>query len=318
MKKNIPFLIAFLLISIGIQAQGNWQTMKISASQSEANDITAFQFDSQHHLWAATRLGVYQYQNGKWTLDGLEKQYIQSFFIDSQQRKWIGTWGKGVFCKAPESNEWSPISVKGNLATVYSIAESSDGDIWLGDWYSGITVLQKGNPIIRSKAHLLLGDSTITSIVFDKKGNSWISTYHGITCYNESTGSKKYDITNSILPSQDVYALLADSKGRIWIGTIKGLLCIANGKWTLYNQTNTPALSSDVIYCIAEDCKGAIWIGTPKGANFLYQNKWTHYDMDNSPLTGNRVQTISVEDDKVYLGTDNGITIKRIEMKKTK
>ena len=60
---------------------------------------------------------------------------------------------------------------------------------------------------------------------------------------------------------------------------------------------------------------GYVFCGSMEGLDYVHIdsmniiNSWSHLDSDNSLLPGNEVTSLSVENDKIAIGTDNGIAL---------
>jgi ligand-binding sensor domain-containing protein len=301
------FLLLFLFVTFCSYSQNKWTTLRISDTYSPKNDISAIQFDKAGNMWAGTWCGLYKMINGEWKSAGLQNVYIQTFYIDNQNTKWAGAWGSGL-SKSDDGVSWTAIKDIQPAGSINIVTADHRGTIWVGDWNCGVFSYKSGKWNSYKPEQISLGDNTVTSIAFDSKNNKWLGTYHGITVYNELTGSKLYNRENSQLPANDVYSLCADSKNNIWIGTTNGLALFTGKSWTIYKKENT-GLPSNLILSIAEDQKGFIWVGTDKGVSLFNGKKWITYTVENSSLVDNRVQTIKVRQNKIYIGTGKGLSI---------
>lgn len=299
------FFILLLYAPTIMSAQYHWRNVLITDSLSPQNDISAIVFAKNGGMWVGTWKGIYKFVDGKWISDGLENHYIQTLIIDRNNNLLAGTWGNGLFIKNTSSKSWDVLN--NMVSNVNCIYVDKEDELWIGDCYNGLLVLNGKTHTKQQVDNLSIGDSTVTSVVSDFNDNVWIATYHGVSVYHRNVGSKTFNTSNSILPTNDIYTLYADSKKRLWIGTMKGLLCYYRQKWVLYNTNNT-SLSSNFIYCIAEDHKGNIWVGTDNGVNRFDGKRWVYYNRDNSSLVDNRVQTIATFRSCIYLGTSQGIS----------
>lgn len=302
---KILFFILLLYAPTIMSAQYRWRNVLITDSLSPQNDISAIVFAKNGGMWIGTWKGIYKFVDGKWISDGLENHYIQALVIDHNDNLLAGTWGNGIFLKNTSNGSWNVLNNK--VSNVNCIYVDKEDKLWIGDCYNGLIVLDGKTHTKQKVDKLCIGDSTVTSVVSDFDGNVWIATYHGVSVYHRNVGSKTFNTSNSILPTNDIYTLYVDSKKRVWIGTMKGLVCYCHDKWMLYN-TNNASLSSNLIYCISEDHKGNIWVGTDNGVNRFDGKRWIYYNKSNSSLVDNRVQTITAFRHCIYLGTSQGIS----------
>ncbi len=305
LQTKILLFVFLLSVPITMNAQYRWRNVLIADSLSPQNDISAIVFAKNGGMWAGTWKGIYKFVDGKWISDGLENHYIQTLIIDRNDNLLAGTWGTGLFIKNTSGNSWNVLN--NMVSKVNCIYVDKKDELWIGDCYKGLLLLNGKTHTKQEVNNLSIGDSTVTSVVSDLDNNVWIATYHGVSVYHCNVGSKTFNTSNSILPTNDIYTLYADSKKRVWIGTMNGLVCYYRQKWVLYN-TNNASLSSNLIYCIAEDHKGNIWVGTDNGVNRFDGKRWVHYNRNNSSLVDNRVQTIATFRNCIYLGTSQGIS----------
>jgi len=307
-NRKIVFLL-FLFVALYANSQNRWTTCRISDTFSPENDISAIRFDKNEKMWVATWNGLYKTTDSKWQRIGPGPQnvYIQAFYIDNQNTKWLGLFGAGLY-KSEDGMLWTPIKEILPANSINVINADQVGNIWIGDWAHGVLSLKNNKWNFYKSDQINLGDNSVTSITSDSKKNIWFGTYHGISVYNELSGSKIYNRENSKLPDNDVYSLCSDSKNNIWIGTTNGLAKFNGKDWTVFKK-ETSEIPSNLILCIAEDQRGYIWIGTDKGLCFFNGKKWTTFNVENSPLVDNRVQTITVHKSKIYIGTSKGMSI---------
>ncbi|WP_353332140.1 ligand-binding sensor domain-containing protein [Bacteroides sedimenti] len=300
-------MVFFVMIAFYAHSQTKWTECRISNAFSPGNDICSIQFDKDNNMWVGTWNGIYKFGERQWEQVGPANAFIHDFYIDKQNVKWIGLWGGGLY-RSDDDKHWTQITDIKPAGCIFAINGDRNGNVWVGDWNCGVYSFINGRWNSYKKDEINLGDSTVTSISSDSKNNIWFGTYHGLTVYNESGRTKLYNKTNSKLPDNDVYSLCADSKNGIWIGTTNGLARFNGKDWLIYKKEDS-CLPSNLILCIAEDQKGFIWAGTDKGVVFFNGKNWTTYSIENSPLVDNRVQTITVHQDRIYIGTSKGISI---------
>lgn len=300
--KKIFVISCFLIISLCIQAQ--WTNMQIEPGISPKNDITSICFDKSGNLWVGTSYGIYKYKLGQWKAESPEGIYVLAMHIDKDDTKWGGIWGGGVYKHKP-GKEWENVKEASVSISTNAIISGNNNDLWIGTWDKGL-ILFDGDKWINHKAKdVAIGDNSILSLA--KSGKEiWVGTYHGLSVYNGNNWTL-YNRENSPLPDNDVYALCA-GKNSLWIGTCNGLASLTSGKWAIYPKEKYN-IQGDIILAVAEDANGNVWVGTNKGLTvFKGENKKT-YTMANSNLIENRIQTIAIYNNKIYVGTSLGISM---------
>lgn len=119
-----------------------------------------------------------------------------------------------------------------------------------------------------------------------------------------------YSVGNG-LTDKTIHCIFQDSEGWIWIGTDFGVSRFDGYTFKKFtsNSRAGEALANTLIRTIIEDKSGVIWIATEGQGLFKYDRK--HYGIEqfkNELLTNNSVWTIVEDNDRLWLGTENGIT----------
>ena len=182
-----------------------------------------------------------------------------------------------------------------------------------------------------------LSQSSVVSIIQDKKGFMWFGTYDGLNRYDgyhfkiyRSDPKNPYSISQNHITS-----FLQDRAGRLWIGTEGGL----NLYDRLHDQfiqfhadpTNPSKLNNDAIQNIVQDTDGNLWIGTYGGGlaklqmpdalkdsvsdilnlnpdKIVFKN-YMNVPKNPGSLVNNNVTSVYLDKDNVlWLGTDSGIS----------
>lgn len=307
-KKRLLFIL-LVFVAFSVSSQNKWTNIIVSDSIPSENDINSIEFDKDGNMWVGTLQGVHERISNKWVSAGLPDMYVQTLYIDAHDVKWVGCWGTGLY-KSADGLSWNSVSDISPASSINVIKSDNNGTIWAGDWTCGVFFYNNVKWVHYNKNQISLGDNTVTSIVQDAKNKIWFGTYHGMTIYDSASGaSYNYNIHNSKLPDNDVYSLCTDTKNNIWIGTINGLAKYDGQYWTVYKMGNAPGMLSNLILCIACDGKGNIWVGTEKGLCRFDGKRWVGYTTKNSRLIDNRVQTIKIRNNKMYIGTPEGISV---------
>jgi len=243
-------------------------------------------------------------------------------FIDSRNMIWITTYGNGLFCYNPQSEELTNFKYnpgKNSPASDYllSIIEDNHGDLWVGSEYAGLIKVSKPNykfRIIRPEEEVSMGkNNNIRAIYRDSYNNIWFGTKKGSLYLYDSRFANEKQVYTNINP----YALMEDSKNRIWIGT-KGRGIYLIDRETLIEidhlsniGSDSQSLSHNSIFSILRDNKDRIWIGTfGGGINLSYETpegiKFKRFFYDRRYLSYVRYL---YQDSKgfIWAGTNDGI-----------
>ena len=113
---------------------------------------------------------------------------------------YIGTRGRGINVYDPQKQTFEKITFKAEEdlfgGSARSIAEDSDGSLWVGTWGDGLIELDKNYREVRRFKHDLTNESSISnnqirSIKPDDQGQLWIGTFAGLNILNTKTNTMK-------------------------------------------------------------------------------------------------------------------------------
>lgn len=158
-------------------------------------DVTELLFDAQGGLWVGSvRHGIMYLQAGKWTKwgveDGLLHPQITSFKLDRNGDVWsgMGFYNKGgaIRFSPDQDNSTTGWQISQSLsendfagAKVRAILNDSDGRLWFGHEYDGITVRKNGKVLRYISTDDGLPGSEVTVIRQDASGGIWLGTLKG-------------------------------------------------------------------------------------------------------------------------------------------
>ncbi|HXZ81445.1 MAG TPA: two-component regulator propeller domain-containing protein, partial [Terriglobales bacterium] len=151
---------------------------------------------------------------------------------------------------------------------IISLAQSSDGKVWLGTREAGlfyadhgrVTGLSKGLPSRKINSLLAIGKEV------------WIGTDAGVVRWNGSEIT--VDGVPPVLRSAWAISMLKDRQSNLWVGTRAGLLRVnPHGIAELQLDKNPPS----VVNVVFEDREGNLWSGGPWGIERLSDNPFATY-----------------------------------------
>ena len=281
-------------------------------TESLVNDeVLSLYEDKSGTVWVGTRDGIsffnprtrkfLTYRALPNMVRGLSSNAVWAFAEDSNGKIWIGTedglnrmesqalsGGGGVF-EVFRASDVLPNQLGENFISALHTAR--DGALWVGTNQTGLYVLRQTN--VYGKAnfeHFLsvegdersLASNSISSIIEDKNGATWIATDRGASRFDGIDASGKAQFTNfrrtptapdHSLAGDLVYALYQDRAGVMWIGTESGLTRLdpKTGLTKIYHvESGRPeSLSDNSIQAIYEDKAGNLWLATEGGLNIF-------------------------------------------------
>lgn len=114
-----------------------------------------------------------------------------------------------------------------------------------------------------------------------------------------------------------VNAIYQDKKGFIWMGTEDGLNRYDGKSITVFKNKpgDSLTISDNWITCIASDNNNNLWIGTKGGGlnqyNYITNRfiSYIHNDNLKNSISSDWVTCLLIDDNKIWIGTDNGLNL---------
>ncbi len=254
---------------------------------------------------------------------GLSKISVLSIAQDSEGLIWLGTDGglnryDGVRFYNYRHDKEDSFSISDN--NINSLLNDSKKNLWIGT-SKGLNTYNRQKDAFERIS--VIEKKPVYCIYEDGKGRIWIGTRQGLYLLTDRKSMKfqSFYASGNGLANNIVQTIFEDHTGAIWIGTAKGLTIMReqNGQYrfeTFRPQQGQPGnLLSDNITGIAEDAQHRLWIGTLNGGVALYDSAthhftaYTHRENDPSSLINNTVRRIRLIKNKIWVGTDQGISI---------
>ncbi len=190
---------------------------------------------------------------------------IQVLYADVENALWIGTNG-GLVRYAYGKLEKFPLTDPLATASVLSILEDREGNLWVGTEASGLQILRDSR-FRTFSAHEGLSSDSVSTVVEDHAGRLWVGTTNSglnvVTLTGIQPGEPTFAPVHAALTSEVVLSLAAAPNGDLWVGTPDGLNRIHYGAVDTY--TSFDGLPDDFIRSLLVDTDGSIWIGTRHG-----------------------------------------------------
>jgi diguanylate cyclase (GGDEF)-like protein len=252
----------------------------------------------------------------------LEHGIIRTISKRSSGGFWVGA-SNGLYYLPADSNQIEtknePFDLVGIEPTdVFSVSESSDGELWLALYNLGV---MRWNPetqnaeLIQSLGGHSLVDLNISVILLDSQQNIWIGSYLvGIIKYlPEHQEIRVYEHEfgeSNSLSSNRVKDIFEDHNGQIWIGTARGLNKFIADSNHFIQLTQSSGLFDDNIQAISEDSEHNLWIAYKFGLGKLKSGSREINSYVLNEAVGNNginARSMSINlDDVIYLGSGKG------------
>ncbi|WP_431294401.1 ligand-binding sensor domain-containing protein [Pedobacter sp. P26] len=236
---------------------------------------------------------------------------IWKLYEDSKQNIWAaGTRGRGLF-KYNQLNDRFEL-FDASLVDITAMYEDRSGDLWMAN-----SSLIKINTINKKHLYVPIG-TTIHSIFEDRRGNLWLGTEgEGLLLFNSKNHQIKAFTKNNGLPDNAVLNILEDSSGALWFSTFNGL-----GKFDFMNGKFRRFYAEDGLQSIQFNFNAALKLRSGDMifgglSGFDWFNPDSIKTFVNTPsiyITEFRTNNLSVQQDSAYLGRQNIMDIKHIEV----
>lgn len=115
------------------------------------------------------------------------------------------------------------------------------------------------------------------------------------------------------LPNNAIRSLYLDSRGMLWIGTENGLSKMENNAFQNFFESDGLAFNN--CWAIIEDPLGQMWFGSYGGGISYYDGQFFHALDSEDGLINDFIRTLYYFDDKIWVGTINGLSAIDIKTK---
>ncbi len=247
------------------------------------------------------------------TADGLPGMTITAIMQDQKGYIYIGTYdGLARFDGVEFVNFTRTIDPKYDFASVRSIFQDTDGNLWVGHNDEGVSCIQPDGTIIKYTTETGLPHNSVRAICEDFNNNIWLGTASGL-CY--LTPDRQVKIPDGLHElGQDtiqVSRLYCDTAGRIWISTaIENDLFIYSTR-KIERFTGITKIKNPSVNEVSQDKSGAFWFGVaPHYAVRIKDTEETVIDIGHDHQEGTVVNSI-VQDTagNFWFASDCGVTI---------
>lgn len=288
------------------------------------NYVNALIMDKSGRIWVGTLDGLnlldpvtekftrFSHQDNK--PRSLSNNKVWTLLADKDNNVWIGTDdGFDKFVEKSrdfdvyQPNASNPYAMKGK--SVNSIIEDGGDKLWLGNWSSGLNLFNK-----RDKRFINFpqqqypnqrNPNDVWTLCMDGQHNIFVGTYwNGLFKFNTVT----HTYTALQNPDKENHAVFRILK----LDNRFMLLCGNDGFYSLNSTTNTwKQLANFTGFQQAglyQDNNGIIWICAMNGLA-KFDSRQYKFFFNPFAKTNRLVRSLLVKDDKIWIGTNNGLTI---------
>jgi len=298
----------------------------------------------QENIWVGTSSGLYRFDRKTGSLNhylhnpddnnSLRDNNITALLVDRNQNLIIGS-ETGISLMTRDGL-FTRFQLNGNVGSIKSLLEDSDGNIWIATFGSGLYIgsFQTGEFINYGYDHLnpySIKNNEVLSLFEDYSGLIWVGT-NGIDIYRPK--KEKFVLYDYVPYSREqlifrnIHPIYEDQSRVLWIGSKTDGLHILDRKNRAYsrltqNHSQQNSLSSSKVRAIKEFPNGTLWVGTENaGIDRITLNdnrkpvsikNYKHQPGNANSLTSNKIYALHGDDSgNLWIGTDNGLTVMNI------
>ncbi len=286
--------------------------------------------DKSGNMWFTTlKEGIFKYDGESFTnyteKDGLCNNSVSSVIEDKDGVMWFGTASglcsydgdNFVNIPIPKDDATSNWLERGypiiNPNNVLSMIQDKNGIFWIGSNGAGVYRYdgKSFTSFLKNKGKLMpdgLHHNVITSIIEDKIGNIWFSSFShgGVTKYNGI--SFTHYGTEDGLGDDMISTSYIDRSGNLWFGTRAGGMCRFDGEtFSTIHETEEPCQNH--MASLLEDTTGKFWVASFARSGICWFNGefFTPTGIKNSEKL-NDIKFISEDKDRnIWFGGRYGI-----------
>ncbi|MDR2385068.1 MAG: response regulator [Tannerella sp.] len=275
--------------------------------------------DIYGNLWISTRYhGLFHYASSSGKITGYNSQnsalfkdnLIESLFIDSQNRIWIGLSEELLMGSFTAEGQLT-VRARKNIKGMSVMTENKTGTLWAGT-LGALYRLTVYNDRLEADT---VYKSNVPDICVLSCGKILFSSYdEGVFSISSAEGK----VEQIALPSAAARSiathcitLFEDSQQRLWMGSYgNGMLCLSGEQCHVY--TREDGLPSNDVLCFRQDKQGDIWISTSYGISRMRDTDtaFVNYFADDGTL-GNQFHEkagMRHSDGRIFFAGNHGLT----------
>lgn len=264
---------------------------------------------------------------------------IRNILRDRSGVLWVATEDAGLFKMTSHGvfQQFAPVPNDDHALSstwINALYEDRAGRLWVGSYDKGLYLMEDRNanrffhfPHQPSQKYSL-SSNQVWTISEDRSGQIWVGTYGGGVNHFDPNGAKfrtySYGPEGQGLSDNNISTFVVDNDNGIWAATNShGLNHVrrknVHGQTRFKLYTNDPkdpkSLPDDILTAMSLDNRDTLWIGTRNHGLLSMRlsdpGQFRTFLPDaNNPnrLPKDRIATILAEDDRIWVGTDSGMS----------
>jgi len=237
----------------------------------------------------------------------------ESITLNRDHQPFLATFDGKVLKLNPDLSTEQLFTIP-NTGFIRSLACDRDNNLWVAPNNGGLYFYDGNETLKFNSSNSILKYDWISSIALDSESNIWFIQYTDLYKIDQNRILSKDTNQLSIDKPTGVFDLSSDNRntlfGSKWDGNYHRLIKKEmNSPWTIINPPKSS--NNRPVKFIKSDSYGTIWIAysiyPPKDVLAYYNNdQWVEIEI---PLEEVNILDIETYNDKIYIGTSNGIFI---------
>jgi signal transduction histidine kinase/ligand-binding sensor domain-containing protein len=211
-------------------------------------------------------------------------------------------WGEeGCIVMRRGKTQIVPAPADFTRSAVLAIAQTENGDIWIGTRDAGLFRLSGGKAIPITNG---LPDLKVNSLAAARDNRLWVATDGGLACWDGAKLTR--DGIPRALDGVQSLALALDRDSNLWIATNSlGLVRLNHGKVALLED---PHHVKNAVTAVFEDREGDLWIGSANNLERLRDSAFVTYSLpEGLPSGGSHPVYVDSENRMWFPPVDGGL-----------
>ncbi len=288
-----------------------------------SNDLYHGLKDRENNIWLASGNGVSLLRNEKILsfdeTSGLSDDKI-TCITEYKNQIIVGTYGFGlnVLDKSGKVVKQIRHPELMNLNITSIINYSYKNELWIGAEQSenGIVILDTKNESFAVKKTIksINGNklNTVTKLSVDASNQIWIGSFDAGLFRIKNNDTLSFTKSKN-LPSNEVYTFEIDQNNNPWVSLYQKGVYAFNGQ-EFFAVSKKFKTVDKIVLSIATDKKGTVFLGNKASGLTVISNNKAYSFTVNDGLLSNSIQSIVVDGNNVWLGSDLGLNLSLIHI----
>ncbi|MBT8383930.1 MAG: T9SS type A sorting domain-containing protein [Ignavibacteriaceae bacterium] len=338
-----------------ISLTNNLSSSLVIPNSPPANQFPNMFVDNSSNLWSAsgkdaTGVGYYVFNGTEWQNYNTQNETrlpsngVWSVYTSSDNRNYLGTWGKGFVeiegdnfkTYNRENSGMQGIPQNPDFIVITGFDSDSRNNLWVLNYWAAdrntLSMKTSENNWYHFSIPAALNKvlEMHENLVIDQYDTKWFSSSDvdqaGLYYFNEnktfedaSDDRSEYISAADGLNTNDIRAIVVDRRGDVWVGTSLGVNVLTNT--STIPSSNDPLLGLSNVFTLRQQSINAMvvdplnqkWVGTNEGLLFVNSDGSRlirTFTTKNSPLLSDQIRSLAIDENAgiVYVGTDNGLT----------